>query len=95
MISETRKTSSGSTEYSRVRCVPLRTTFSVRTERLSTSTESRKATVDETTTGITASHWCVSSIANTMPVSGLRITPPTTAARLISARNPGATGGNT
>ena len=70
--------------------MPLRTTFSVRTERLSTSTESRKATVDEITTGITASHWCASSIANTMPVSGLLITLPTTAARHISARNPGA-----
>ena len=45
--------------------------------------------------GITASHWWVSSIANITPVRGLRMTPPTTAAKHINAQNPGATGANT
>jgi hypothetical protein len=39
-------------------------------------------------------HAWVSSIVNTTPVSGERITPPTTAARPAIAQNPGKTCGN-
>ncbi len=91
----TRWVSRGSTEYSRVRCSPRRASFSVRTERLSRVTESRYAVDAVMTMGIRALISWVSSRQKTMPVSGERMTPPSTPARDTSAQKPGPTCGKT
>jgi hypothetical protein len=94
MTSRAKNTSRGSVEYSRVRCRPRRATFSVSTERLRISADTTYALTDATIMAGSVPQACVSSRVNTTPVSGERITPPSTAARPAIAQNPGNTCGS-
>jgi len=94
MTSRAKNTSSGSVEYSRVRWRPRRATFSVSTERFRIRADTAYALTDATIMAGSVPQACVSSRVNTTPVSGERITPPSTAARPAIAQNPGNTCGS-
>jgi hypothetical protein len=58
------------------------------------SADTAYALTDAASSATSVFHACVSSIVNTTPVSGERMTPPTTAARPAIAQKPANTGGS-
>ena len=80
--------------YSRVMCCPRRAIFSVRIERLSSSTVTAWADPVAASNGSSMSTLPVSSTANITAVSGERIVPPIIAAMPSRAQKPASPGRN-